>query len=74
MTSDEAKKLEPLDRIRGIQSRDPLLRGRRSYKGEVVRRTENGVIIRTNDIDDPPGGDIYSFARAWRTRRTVARR
>jgi hypothetical protein len=61
MTLEEAKKLEPDDRIHGIRSRDPFLAGQ-WYKGEVIRRTEHGVVIRTNNPEDPPDGDLHSLS------------
>ena len=55
------KALEPHDRVMGIDPLDPLLSGRRFYKGIVVRCTEHGVIIRSDDPEDPPDGDLYGF-------------
>jgi hypothetical protein len=53
MTPEEVKKLRANDRLRGMRPIDPLLQGRYFYKGEVVRRTESGVIIRSDDPEDP---------------------
>jgi hypothetical protein len=60
MTSEEARKLKPGDRITGIRSRDPFLAGH-WYKGEVIRLTEHAVLIQTNNPEDPPNGDLYLF-------------
>lgn len=62
MTPEEIKKLKPGDRIRGIPSMDPFLRGRRFYKGEVVRLTEHSVIICTDNPEDLSNGESHSFS------------
>jgi hypothetical protein len=61
MTPEEVEKLQPNDRLSRIRPIDPLLQGRHLYNGEVIRRTEHGVIIRSDDPEDPPDGDLYGF-------------
>jgi hypothetical protein len=62
MTPEEVEKLQANDLLKGIRPIDPLLQGCYSYKGEVVGRTESGVIIRSDDPDDPLDGDLYGFS------------
>src|SRR5580692_12475325 len=63
MTPEEVEKLRPHDCLSGISPYDPILVNLGyHYKGEVVRRTEHGVIIRSDDPEDPRQGDLYSFS------------
>jgi hypothetical protein len=63
MTPEEVEKLKPRDCLDGISPIDPILiRLGHQYKGEVIRRTEHGVIIRRDDPEDPQDGDLYSFS------------
>jgi hypothetical protein len=60
MTPEEIANLKPRDRLDGIRSRDPFLQGH-FYKAEVIRRTAHGVVIRTNNPEDSPDGELYSL-------------
>jgi hypothetical protein len=60
MTPEEIANLKPRDRLDGIRSRDPFLQGH-FYKAEVIRRTAHVVVIRTNNPEDSPDGELYSL-------------
>jgi hypothetical protein len=61
MTPEHVAKLKPGDRIYAIRVHDPLSPRPRSCRGEVVAQLPNGIVIRTDNPEDGPDGELYSW-------------
>jgi len=61
MTPEHVAKLKPGDRIYAIRVHDPLSPEPRSCRGEVVAQLPNGIVIRTDNPEDGPDGELYSW-------------
>jgi len=61
MTPERLAKLKPGDRIYAIRVPNPLTLKPRCCLGEVVAQLPNGVVIRTDDPEARPEGELYSW-------------
>ena len=61
MTPEHVAKLKPGDRIYAIRVHNPLSPRQRSCRGEVVAQLPNGIVIRTDNPEDGPDGELYSW-------------
>jgi hypothetical protein len=61
MTPQHVAKLKPGDRIYAIRVHDPLSPRPHSCRGEVVAQLPNGIVIRTDNPEDGPDGELYSL-------------
>jgi hypothetical protein len=60
MTPERRAKLKPGDRIYAIRVSDPLTLRPRFCRGEVVAELTDGVVIRTDNPEAGPEGELYS--------------